>query len=690
MKMRDDVRETHEYSTNACYENGKKNGGAKYNLMRSHVKDGDTSDDELLKMDFCPYRGISSRRGYITQTYSQLMNAAMNKVCHVIFIDDMSESEIQEWRIKNNDDKSIFIQPGQIQDYRRMYSDYDSIPSIIFTYWSEGVISPCKAKVYSICEHYKIRNITASNSLNYTLAKGMQKYMHGSLREFRQFALIGKALDTFFVNDFLNRGKTKWSKIASGDFSAATDNIKIQLTKLVFEAIMKNWLPHDVSENVKNVLRSVLYEHTIEYPKKSGLEPVVQKNGQLMGSVLSFPILCIINVITYWIAVAPEVTDFRELNVMVNGDDIMFQCDQRQYDNWLRTLPEAGLTPSPGKNFFHDKYGTVNSAMFYRQDDITHYVPFYNVGMLLGQSKVARVEEGRNKPVHCLHQAAMHGAENPIRADQRFKFYNLDQLTKASQTYDGVQLNWYLPRTMGGLGMQLPQGVDFVTEHEGSRKGHHVVLSDNQRIIAHGLRDAWYKDDLQKAPFKPIGLEVDPDLQSWGNDIKKRVVFKAQLKDCPMLPDCRDLKEACHEPNWYLPLTGDIDLENIKYMFQGLRLRRFAVKVQTSPGIKKGYNYSNDVLVRRIHGCNYEMKMLSKSNAHLYQELVLYEKCRDRRSVIKVEGPRLRVTGEVISCDNICDDFRSGKDEAIEPIPEYATTVEHLSTDWSYWMSNNN
>jgi hypothetical protein len=588
-----DLATTHEYSTNACYENGRAAGGAKYHMMRSHVSDGDTGSDELLRMEFCPYKGVTERRGYLTQDFTRLLSSAKDKVC--------------------------------------------------------------EAKVYSVCEPLKIRNITAGNAVPYALAKGMQKSMHSSLKAFPQFRLIGEPLTEDIVKDFLV--KRKWGeKIASGDFSAATDNVKIELTKLCFEAILnkvlseglypKWWSIFDYTK-YRAILRRVLYEHLIEYPN-SDIDPVMQVNGQLMGSNLSFPILCIINLVTYWLSVEPQVQDFRKLNVLVNGDDIMFCCDQVRYSTWLSTLHEAGLTPSPGKNFFHEKYGTVNSALFYLRRDGSGgsrciYLPFFNSGMLLGQSKVARESEGKNKPIHCLHQCAMHGAHNKIRADSRFRYYNKDALSKCSTMYDGTVLNWYLPATMGGLGMKLQPGMTFSERH--STSSTEVYVTKRQRALAYGLREQWYREDLTRAPFKAIGMEVDDDKEGWG-DIRKNVFLQAQLASCPMLPTSEPIPEDRHTANWYLPVTGGIEGEILKYQFRGLDYRRFAksTEVRTVKDCTlrdaRLKARARDILVEKQGMRLLEYPMLRLDNPHLYEEIKLYKR-RTHRIAVREEFPGL-------------------------------------------------
>jgi hypothetical protein len=563
------VNKVYDYSTNACYENGRKYGGAKAHLIYKHVADGLTDNDELLKMDFDPRYGVTERRGFSSMSMEDLL-------------DDFEDEQ-------------------------------------------------CRAKVYSVCEPLKVRNITAGNALPYAIAKGMQKDMHTSLRQLDQFRLIGTPLTEKIVGEFFKKkrqqeklsGEKHW--IASGDFSAATDNIKISLTKLVFEAILMKCISDmDIKPTLWGALRRVLYEHIIEYPNSTqGLEPVEQQNGQLMGSVLSFPILCIINLIVYWLAVAPN-SRFEDLNVLVNGDDIMFACSHTTYQRWLDMLPEAGLTPSPGKNFFHKKYGTVNSALFYEKNrkGQAKYVAFFNAGMLLGQSKVARVQEGKYKPIYCLHSNVLHGALNPERADKRFVFYNKDNINECSQ-WNGMNLNWYFPRSMGGLGMTLLPGYRFIDMDQMRRQNGKIkekqILATNQQLqLAHALRNAWYSEDLIKPPFKPIGMaDQDPDTMSEFQDIKKHRFLKACLVGEPMPPDAEELKEEPHPANWCIPDTTDSVEEDVHYTFSYQGLLKFIKK-----SLKKCYYFSLEcgIYLKSL------LSRLSTDNAHLYQEIVLYAK----------------------------------------------------------------
>jgi hypothetical protein len=473
--------------------------------------------------------------------------------------------------------------------------------------------SHCKAKVYPICEPLKIRNITKSNAAPYAIAKGLQKDLHTYLKRFFQFSLIGEPLAKAHIEELGRRSPI--GTFASGDFSAATDNVKIELTKLCFERLLHH-LRHFCGMSPKYIssVRKVLYEHEIHYPTGYGedLDAVIQENGQLMGSVLSFPVLCMINVCTYWDSVEPDVEDFKKLNVLVNGDDILFRTTEEKYNHWLATLPEAGLFPSPGKNFFHDTYCTVNSELFSIRGSTIKCIPFFNAGMLLGQSKVCR-QEGKSKPVHCLHESVIAGALNPSRADARFKYYNKTRLASSSKSADGHQMNYYIPRELGGLGMKLP-GLTYLSAERFKQLTDQgadmqplapfTIVTGAQRKIAKYLYDSWTTPYL-KPPMKPIGLEVDLDRERSGPTYCSTVgldpspigpyqqlrmgtasgfvdipdqSYRILIPDkyCPMPPWCRPIASLPHDPNWSSPPMDSAELERLKFESKGVRLYRSA------------------------------------------------------------------------------------------------------------------
>jgi hypothetical protein len=403
------------------------------------------------------------------------------------------------------------------------------------------------------------------------------------MRNIKQFSLIGEPATKEHIQWMISRSPS--GGFASGDFSAATDNVKIQLTKLCFEKILlRLCAQNNVSGDEISTYREVLYEHMIHYPTDYGevsLEPVLQKNGQLMGSVLSFFILCLINFCTYWHAVEPQVTRYQDLTVLINGDDILFRCTPQQYNNWLNNLPYAGLTPSPGKNFYSESYCTVNSLLFHVNDDRKEvtYIPFYNVGMLIGQSKVAKVSDTGYKPIQYLFPEILEGSLNPLDSLKRYLYYNKKVLKECAVSDDGYALNYMLPRELGGIGINCP-GVKYITTDEWKSMSKddctdsfYCIVNRRQMQFALHAHKYWTSPYV-KPLFKPAGEAIDITARSFYKD-HPDMDYKIRLHaDCPQLPEVRELITRVHRPNWNSSTLSSGEEEDVTYRHHKIYLNR--------------------------------------------------------------------------------------------------------------------
>jgi len=454
----DRVFSVREYSTNACWESGRDDGGAKGFLLYDHVQEGLSSNDELLRMSYNPVLGLMEDRGFAPVPIEELVRG-------------------EQRRVKSNAD--------------------------------QGLYTGCQAKVYPVCEPLKVRTITKGNAFAYALAGGLQKSMHRHLKCSNQFALIGEPVTSLSAVEWLVE-KSPLGLWCSGDYSGATDLIKIALTKISHETLLGELKREfNLGEEYNQIMRSVLYEHEIHYPRGSGpdggdLAPVMQVNGQLMGSVLSFPHLCAINLAHYWHTIEPSVTNWRQLKVLVNGDDILFRTEFEQYQGWYSTLYEAGFVPSPGKNFLHPKFFTINSQLFSAAQGarLPEKIPFFNTGLLYGQSKVGAREDELAKPVYLLHNPCVEGALNPKRASQRFLAINKLAMQDVS-SHRGVQLNYFVSAELGGLGLHPPPGT-CITTNPDLQQPHTILVTGSQRKLAEYLYDRWV-EWYDTPPAGPVG-----------------------------------------------------------------------------------------------------------------------------------------------------------------------------------------
>jgi hypothetical protein len=109
-----------------------------------------------------------------------------------------------------------------------------------------------------------------------------------------------------------------------------------------------------------------------------------QSNGQLMGSLSSFNNLSLINSALFALARSYNHDDYSSWHY-VNGDDILFTATPAGLARWKEITKSCGLVPSFGKNFYSEKYFTINTQFFYERKAI----PLINYRLLkpLGDDK---------------------------------------------------------------------------------------------------------------------------------------------------------------------------------------------------------------------------------------------------------------------------------------------------------------
>jgi hypothetical protein len=218
-------------------------------------------------------------------------------------------------------------------------------------------------KACAIPEPLKVRMITKGEGNNFIL-KPVQKALWKSLQSFPVFSLTScpdidiSTLNLQHLSNYL----------LSGDYESATDLIHMDIMKIAGEMI--------ASHVPKNIGEYVIREsgpHIIEYPKETGIPNIVQTNGQLMGSLLSFPILCIANAVT--IGHALDCYSMKEIPAKINGDDILFCESKKTINKWKTNSSLMGLKPSIGKNYCSRHFGTINSQLVERRHTTFEVIP---------------------------------------------------------------------------------------------------------------------------------------------------------------------------------------------------------------------------------------------------------------------------------------------------------------------------
>jgi len=369
-----------------------------------------------------------------------------------------------------------------------------------------GRFDHTNVEIIPLKEPLKIRTISKGNALKYWLAKPMQRMMRDLTRKYPQMALTGGPLEsqhlewlwtmTDQVRDrvapFRPDLDLDFTHVVSGDYKGATDGLDIHATKMAFETVLSMVeLPcqgsmalnsdsdfvqidrTEVSEMWKNSLRDVLYEQLLHYPK-GGPDATPQTNGQLMGSNLSFPILCVVNLIGYWMTLE-EYTGLKfepnHLPVLINGDDILFRTPRPRpddktsfYEIWKKNISALGFELSVGKNYIHDQVFTVNSECYVisggkESPPSFRRVRHLDVGLLTNNNACARLEN-RVLPLADRIQQVLDGAHDKGRVWRRLKHYYREELKSWMQVGRHTTFNVFAAVALGGLGVKAPCGVD--------------------------------------------------------------------------------------------------------------------------------------------------------------------------------------------------------------------------------------
>jgi hypothetical protein len=403
------------------------------------------------------YQYLKSQGGAYGEVFTGLVGD-LNKYLPYSYLESMTE-----------------VRPGTVKS-QRTYLPFRKYSELVYELPPEKP----SVKVHPIVEPLKVRLITKGPAYRMWYSKQLQQGMWEYLQTIPAFALTGHPLSHYDLEDLERRhgvvfGSDKsMDKWVSGDYSAATDNLKIQYTKLSMETVLSKL---NLDEQSLDHLRSVIYEQSLEYPHRfsedlrkvltgTDLEKsfndkgdlvVEQRNGQLMGSILSFPILCSCNLVSYWATLEEylgRTVELKDLPVLVNGDDILFRTNDAFYSMWRENISEIGFELSVGKNYVHSNYLMVNSEPYWKDNHSLVKLSYYNIGLLTGRSKL-RSGSG-TVPLWDYYNKVIGGASNKLRAHMRFLHLNQEVIERI--TFKGLY-NLFIDPHYGGLGFQCHPDV---------------------------------------------------------------------------------------------------------------------------------------------------------------------------------------------------------------------------------------
>jgi len=342
--------------------------------------------------------------------------------------------------------------------------------------------------IQGVLEPFKVRVISKGEALPYYSSRYLQKILHSSLRKMPCFRLIGETFDSTYLLDLMRRAQVgdHWFSV---DYSAATDGLSWKYTSRILRFI----LDHE-DENIRRLALRVLGPHELYYPTEAGPEwRGTQTNGQLMGSILSFPILCLANLGVYLVTTRLLQQDWSHMarlrHVLVNGDDMVYAASPVLWERHIKIGRDVGLEMSVGKAYHHNSYLNINSTSVVYPiggNSLPQQIDFLNVGLFFGVHKVQekkKKEKGRkvasmNRSIaktvignaNQILKGSLPGKECDLLG--RFIYQNRDKILDETEATVIVQhgkksveskihRNIFLPCSLGGMGILPPTGWKF-------------------------------------------------------------------------------------------------------------------------------------------------------------------------------------------------------------------------------------
>jgi hypothetical protein len=344
-----------------------------------------------------------------------------------------------------------------------------------------------EVQAHPLAEALKVRVISKGPPFTYAALKPLQKFLWRTIQQNPCFRLIGETIGSEYIQERMGKRLEDGEMYVSGDYKAATDNLAPWASNCAVEEISDLIGLSDVE---RRMFRVSLTGHRFdvrgmsmgcEFFKRhlaiNGLVP--QRWGQLMGSVTSFPILCIVNAAACRFALE-EATGRKwtlaDARLAINGDDVIMRGPWVLRDVWRRVSSFFGLQESVGKTYFSRSFLEMNSTTFLRLAEpelafrvgsglpspatlqlFFHQVERVNMSLIHGTKRsegysVASGVGGQNTPSIGSRARTLY-SECPFEfrgvALKRFLNHNWEVLTSISR----MGVPWYMPEWIGGLGL---------------------------------------------------------------------------------------------------------------------------------------------------------------------------------------------------------------------------------------------
>lgn len=413
------------------------------------------------------------------------------------------ETSTSNWRdLDETDDRA----PHLTEEIVITYDDTDLRNSYARFYFKTLKLAMTEEPIaitVPLSEALKVRVITKMPPFTSFCLKPLQKFLLRTISKCPVFELTTNGGDTpAYVLQQLGAALRPDEIFVSLDYKAATNELLSRPSEIVADEIsrvcnlsiqerilFKTSLIHHSIRPDKKIWKDVIeatltadeIKQELERLGKTSVSALAdywietqseQKRGQLMGSITSFPILCIINATCIrWALEIGRKTPLllKQCPMAVNGDDGIARTNQRGWEAIQRLTKFVGLQLSIGKTYTSQQFININSRFYYYDPEnpdtfvgdrgVLRKQPFKLIRHVLSGVLRGLTRSGGDSavPVFGTDQVATIGArcrkllELAPKGTERilykkFIYYNHDNLKK-------FNVPWYIPEWLGGLGL---------------------------------------------------------------------------------------------------------------------------------------------------------------------------------------------------------------------------------------------
>jgi hypothetical protein len=162
--------------------------------------------------------------------------------------------------------------------------------------------------------------------------------------------------------DAVAKDLRKGESYISGDYQAATDNIFLCAVEVIVDEVSKS---KELTEEERDVLKESFHDLEVKAGVIKGAVHVPVKRGSMMGNLVSFPLLCLLNKSCFDMACRRRSPKGKWRRVgKFNGDDCMFAGDAAFMTLWRHITAKYGLIVNEEKTGFSRRWLELNSQSY--------------------------------------------------------------------------------------------------------------------------------------------------------------------------------------------------------------------------------------------------------------------------------------------------------------------------------------